>query len=64
MDVGFTQVAMEIWDVGGQAIGSPMLSSYLSGAQVSVIMSSHFVEDSQHISEIYTSDLLLFMTHC
>ena len=27
-----TQVTMQLWDIGGQSIGSKMLSSYVSGA--------------------------------
>ena len=38
MDVtGSTHVALEIWDIGGQTIGSTMLSNYIFGAHVSIL---------------------------
>ena len=29
-----TQVALQIWDIGGQSIGSKMITSYIAGAHV------------------------------
>ena len=38
MDVtGSTHVALEIWDIGGQTIGSTMLANYIFGAHVSIL---------------------------
>mmetsp|Transcript_15846 Transcript_15846/g.49055 ORF Transcript_15846/g.49055 Transcript_15846/m.49055 type:complete len:97 (+) Transcript_15846:279-569(+) len=31
--VGDIRVAMQIWDIGGQSIGSKMIDNYLCGAQ-------------------------------
>lgn len=32
---GDVQVALQIWDIGGQSIGSKMMSKYIFGAHVS-----------------------------
>jgi GTPase SAR1 family protein len=33
-DAGEIQVAMQVWDIGGQSIGSKMIGNYIYGAQV------------------------------
>ena len=38
---GSTHVALEIWDIGGQTIGSTMLSNYIFGAHVRILMIIH-----------------------
>lgn len=40
---GDVQVALQIWDIGGQSIGSKMMSKYIFGAHVRPEWGSTFI---------------------
>ena len=37
---GDTQVALQVWDIGGQTLGGAMLNNYIYGAHVSTVIQS------------------------
>ena len=56
---GSTHVALEIWDIGGQTIGSTMLSNYIFGAHVRILMIVHIAS----LNNFFAISRLVYYTH-